>query len=225
MLGGMLFRSLGFGGAGWGGGGGIGLFDIVLIGGILWLIYRMVRRRREQADVAGASHHDAPAPPMWQEQSAQRAAEPDDVDAGLSHIRQMDPAFDEGRFCDGVMDIFFRVQGAWMNRDLEPVAELLTGEMQRVLREDAERLRREGRTNRLENIAVRNVDIVEVWQESGQDFVTALIYANLLDYSTDDATGAVVDGSRTVPVKFEELWTFTRPVGDNPWRLSAIDQR
>jgi predicted lipid-binding transport protein (Tim44 family) len=26
------------------------------------------------------------------------------------------------------------------------------------------------------------------------------------------------------PVKFEEFWTFARPVNPNPWRLSAIQQ-
>jgi predicted lipid-binding transport protein (Tim44 family) len=25
-------------------------------------------------------------------------------------------------------------------------------------------------------------------------------------------------------VKFEEYWTLTRPVGPNPWKLSAIQQ-
>jgi predicted lipid-binding transport protein (Tim44 family) len=68
------------------------------------------------------------------------------------------------------------------------------------------------------------VEIAEAWQEKGQDYITSRIYANLLDYTTDDASGAVVEGSRTVPVKFEEYWTLTRPVGDNPWRLSAINQ-
>lgn len=60
---------------------------------------------------------------------------------------------------------------------------------------------------------------------SGQDYVTALIYANLLDYTTDETSGAVVDGSKTDPVKFEEFWTFTRRVGSNPWQLSAIAQK
>jgi predicted lipid-binding transport protein (Tim44 family) len=112
-----------------------------------------------------------------------------------------------------------------MNRDLAPVSDLLTDEMKRILQEDLDRLLRERRVNRLENIAVRNVEIAEVWQESGQDYVTASIYANLLDYTTDDASGMVVSGSRTEPVKFEEYWTFTRPVGNNPWRLSAIQQK
>ena len=30
--------------------------------------------------------------------------------------------------------------------------------------------------------------------------------------------------TRTDPVKFEEYWTFTRPVGSNAWKLSAITQ-
>lgn len=50
-----------------------------------------------------------------------------------------------------------------------------------------------------------------------------LFQANLLDYTTDEA-GKVLSGSDTVPVKFEEFWTFTRPVGPGAWRLSAIQQ-
>ncbi len=111
-----------------------------------------------------------------------------------------------------------------MNRDLSPVSGLLTDEMKRVLQEDLDRLLRDKQVNRLENIAVRKVDLTEIWQESGQDYITASIYANLLDYTTDDTSGAVVSGSKTDPVKFEEFWTFTRPVGNNPWQLSAINQ-
>jgi len=51
-----------------------------------------------------------------------------------------------------------------------------------------------------------------------------LVYANLLDYTIDEATGTVLSGSKTEPVKFEEYWTFTRLVGNNPWQLSAIQQ-
>ena len=44
----------------------------------------------------------------------------------------------------------------------------------------------------------------------------------MLDYTVDDASGAVVDGSRTAPQDIEDFWTFMRPVGNNPWKLSAI---
>jgi predicted lipid-binding transport protein (Tim44 family) len=137
----------------------------------------------------------------------------------------MDPAFDENRFNDSVMDIFFKIQSAWMNRDLSTASALLTDEMRRIFQTDLDQLIRDKQINRLENIAVRSVEVAEAWQESGQDYITASIYANLLDYTTDDTTGAVVSGSKTEPVKFEECWTFTRPVGNNPWKLSAISQK
>jgi predicted lipid-binding transport protein (Tim44 family) len=93
-----------------------------------------------------------------------------------------------------------------------------------ILQKDCDRLRGQGRINRLENIAVRAVTVTEAWQESGQDYLTVHFLANLLDYTVDERSGQVVEGSRTEPVKFEEFWTFVRPVGPNAWRLSAIQQ-
>lgn len=230
MLGGMLFRSMGFGGAGGIGGGGIGLFDILLLAGIGYMIYRFVKSRRlaaQQAELGGYSSSSYSSQPYTYDATPQpvHTTTQDDLAQGLAHIRQMDGSFSEERFCDQVMDDFFRIQGGWMNRDLAPISGLLTDEIRRAFQEDIDRLLREKRINRLENIAVRNVEIVEAWQESGQDFITTRIYANLLDYTTDDATGQVVSGSKTDPVKFEEYWTFTRQVGNGAWKLAAIDQK
>jgi predicted lipid-binding transport protein (Tim44 family) len=49
MLGSMLFSSFAGAGAGAGGmgGGGIGLFEIILLAGIGYLIYRFIKKRRE----------------------------------------------------------------------------------------------------------------------------------------------------------------------------------
>lgn len=228
MLGGMLFRSLGFAGGG-GLGGGIGLFEIILLGGIAYLIYRMVKKRREETpQPQSAYNYVEPAPyqqPEYQQPPHPYAPPQDNMATGISHIRQMDASFDEQRFSDSVMDLFFKIQGAWMNRDLAPVSTLLTPVMRQALQSDIDRLLREHRINRLENIAVRSVEIIEAWQEGGYDFITTRIYANLLDYTTHDKSGEVLEGSKTEPVKFEEYWTVTRPVGPNTWQLSAIDQK
>ena len=228
VLGGMLFRSLGFAGGG-AMGGGIGMFDIILIVGILYLIYRFIQKRRAAATPfnQNMNYREVQQPERtmpFQGEVQSFSPESDDVAAGLANIRQMDPHFDENRFNDGVMDMFFKVQGAWMNRDLSPVTGLLTDEMKGIFQQDVDTLVGEKKINRLENIAVRNVEIVEAWQESGQDYITARIYANLLDYTTNDTTGEVLSGSKTDPVKFEEYWTFSRPVGGNSWKLSAISQ-
>ncbi|MBJ6727957.1 Tim44 domain-containing protein [Geomesophilobacter sediminis] len=240
MLGGMLFRSMGMaGGMGGMGGGGIGLFEIILLAGIGYLIYRFVKSRRQPAAAASRyqGEYQAGGYPSGYQDGNQDVTQPSgsyrqvddsaagaDLENGIAQLRQMDPHFDAQRFSDNAMDIFFKIQGAWMNRDLAPVAGVLTAEMRGILQEDVSRLLRERQVNRLENIAVRKVEIAEVWQEGGQDYVTALIQANLLDYTTDE-TGTVLSGSKSDPVKFQEYWTFTRPVGDNPWTLSAIQQQ
>ena len=245
LLGGMLFRSLAFGGgAGGMGGGGIGMFEILLIAFILFGIYWFIKRRRRAAQEAAGSNSyqqsSTGAPDAFTREpfSPTYGSQPDynpqpgqspqsaraDTDAGLGHIRQMDPAFEERRFLDLAGDQFFKIQGAWGSRDLSAVRPLLTEEMYATIQRDADRLKADKRINKLDNIAVRTVDIGEAWQESGQDYITVRFYANLLDYTVDEATGDVVLGSKTEPVKFEEYWTFTRPVGNNPWRLSAITQ-
>jgi len=227
MIGGMLFRSLGFAGGEGGAGGGIGMMDILLIGALLYGIYWFIKRRRSQAP-AGVSYRESSAMGAGQTAAPMPAYEPEaresDVETGLRHIRQMDPRFDERDFTDGCMDRFFQIQGAWANRDISGVRELLTDEMDKTLQAEADQLRAKKQINRLENIAVRSVEIAEIWQEKGEDFITVKLSANLLDYTTDEKSGEVVSGSRTEPVKFREYWTFKRPVGDHPWRLSAIHQ-
>jgi predicted lipid-binding transport protein (Tim44 family) len=224
VVGGFLFRSLGFGGNGLGG-SGIGLFEIILIAGIGYLIFRSVSMRRRAAtspDVNGLGNDSADSMASFPEG---RKFEPvSETEPGLSDIRRMDPAFDEGRFKEIALDRFFKIQSTWMNRDLSLIDNLLTDEMRKIFQTEIDQMFREGRINRLENIALRKSEISEAWQESGQDFITLLIDANVLDYTTDDRSGTVVSGSKTEPVKFQEYWTFTRAVGDNPWKVSAINQ-
>jgi len=233
ILGGMLFRSLGFGGDPGDpmaeGSGGIGLFEIFLIGALLLGIYWYIKRRRQAALASAYSQSsigttEPPYQISYEKSSAQSREENWDLGKGLSYIRQMDSSFDEKKFQDQCMDLFFNIQGAWANREMSGVRNLLTEEMSGILQGDAEKLKSERRMNRLENIAVRSVDVVEAWQESGRDYITVRFYANLLDYTVDETTGQVASGSKTEPVKFEEYWTFTRPVGNNPWKLSAINQ-
>jgi predicted lipid-binding transport protein (Tim44 family) len=233
MIGGMLFRSMGFAGGGGFGGGGIGLFEIILIGLLLYGVWWYIKKKRSAALGTGSSNYyretqepQQPAPygsssyaPAYEQQPATN-----DLDAGLGYLRQMDPYFDEQRFKDQCLDNFFKVQGACANRDMSVIRTLLTDEMFNILQGDAGEMKQKRRINRLENIAVRTVDMTEVWQEAGRDFITVRLYANLLDYTVDEDSGQVVSGSKTEPVKFEEYWTFTRPVGNNPWQLSAINQ-
>jgi predicted lipid-binding transport protein (Tim44 family) len=229
FLGSMLFSGLSHGmGMGGFGGSGFGLFEIILIGGILYMLYRFMKRRKEAESTAGYSYQTGASPSAGQQTGFadtprdQGNAE-GDVQTGLRHIRQMDPSFDEARFSDLCMDNFFKIQGAWINRDMTIVRNILTEEMFGILQRDGDKLKAEKKINKLDNIAVRSVEITEAWQEGGTDFITVRIVASILDYTVSES-GGVLSGSKTEPVKFEEYWTFARPVGNNTWQLSAINQ-
>ena len=165
-----------------------------------------------------------PEPTSYAATTMEAPASESDLDRGIGYVRQMDGSFDPKRFSETASDIFFRIQAAWSARDMARASDVLMPEMQGVLQKDCDRMRAEHRINRLENVAVRDADVTEAWQERGQDFVTVHFLANLLDYTTDETGTQVLDGSAMQPVKFEEYWTFVRPVGPNPWRLSAIQQ-
>jgi predicted lipid-binding transport protein (Tim44 family) len=224
LLGGALGAMLFGGGLGH---GGIGLLEILLVAVLAYVAFSFMRRRTAAAAPAGYADPGAP-PRSWRpEPQAPSPAQftPDaDLARGLAHIRQMDSGFDPARFGEPASDVFFRVQGAWMARDMGSVRAALTEELHATLQAQCDQLRAQQRINRLENIAVRSVEVTEAWQESGQDFVTVRFLASLLDFTTDESGSRVVEGSRAEPVKFEEYWTFTRPVGPGAWRLTAIQQ-
>jgi len=233
LLGGMLFRSLGFaGGSEAGGGGGFGFGDILIVLIILGVIYFLVKRFRSrqtmQMSAAGEAAlpysyplpSSAPTyvPPAPEERIEEPRAE------GLRNIKAMDPNFSEGSFKDLAEDNFFKIQSAWTKRDMRGVSHLLNPEMLDIFQKDVNKLLSEKRTNRLENIAVREVKIVDAGQIRGEEFITVKFHANLLDYVVDETNNQIVSGSSTDPVKFMEYWTFNRNVGEKHWVLAGITQ-
>lgn len=217
-LGGLL-ASLLFGGPG----GGIGLLEIVLIVGGALLLLRVLRTRQSPRApaYAGASAYGGADPSAAGVLGAEASAAPSDLERGVGHIRQTDAGFDPAAFAQWAQRVFVDVQDAIMRRDLTAVADRLTPQEYARLQAQCDQLRAARQTNRVEQLRFQRVEVSEAWQEGGQDWATVYVAASLADYTVDEATGALVDGART-PRGIEEYWTFTRPVGPKPWRLSAI---
>jgi predicted lipid-binding transport protein (Tim44 family) len=237
FLGSLLFSSLGFAGPGGLGasGGGIGLLEILLVAGIVFAVVSYFRRK-SQPGVAGAhgnqfSMGSVDRGGYWGPTRADggNTALEDrpaalETQRGLTEVGTVVAGFDDGQFLEEAMAIFFRIQAAWARRDLDPVRGLLAPEVQQEFQRDLETLKAEGKINRLENIAVRRCEIREAWVEAGSAFITIHFLANLLDYTVEEQTGRLLSGSREMPVKFEECWTFVRPAGGPSWQLTAIQQ-
>ena len=229
LLGGMLFRSFGGGGMGggmmngMGGGGGIGLLEILLLGGVLFLVYKLFMKSRQSGQSSYPnvdSSSDGASDLMRRAKSSGWSGAFASSPASFSE--PMDSA--EDIQTDLATDLFFRVQGAWGNRDLMSIRDFLESDAKAFLEQEISHLKAQGRINRLENIAVRGVEVAESWEERGMNFSTVRYTANLLDFTVDERTQQVVEGSRTEPVKFEEYWTFSKNAGSSNWKLSAIQQ-
>jgi predicted lipid-binding transport protein (Tim44 family) len=224
LLGSLLFGGFGHG---LGGFGGIGLMEIILIGGALFLLFRFLRRRQEAPEPAyAAGYGTAQAEPSgWGAPAAVETpagSDHGDLDRGVAYVRQMDPGFDPAVFAERVRTEFTNIQSVLAVKDADVLRDRLTPEMYTVLKGQCEALRAAGRTDYVQKVDVERSDVTEAWQESGQDFVTVYFVVSMIDYTLDDRTGQVVEGSRTEPQRVEEFWTFTRPVGPNRWKLSAI---
>lgn len=231
MIGSMLFGRSGYAGMG-GHGGGFGFGDLIIlliIAGILYWVYRRYKAKKQMQMAAspttGYNTYAYDQQPAYDygntAQNTQPSADP--VGDGLRHIAAMDPTFNENGFCEKAEDLFFKIQGGWTRRDLAAISDLLTAQMRGTFEADINRYIADKKINRLENIAVRNVEIVDAAQQQGEEFITVRYTASLLDFIADES-GGVLSGSSTDPVKFLEYWTYTRRIGERGWRLAAITQ-
>jgi len=140
------------------------------------------------------------------------------------NAQAMDRSFDSTQFLKTAQDLFFKIQGAWNREDSNALRSLCGPELMRTWDEELAGLRARGQKNRMDNIALRESEVTEAWTESGIDYITVRFHANLLDFTVDEKSGAVVQGSNSEPIEFEEFWTFNRPVGPNTWKLTAVQQ-
>jgi predicted lipid-binding transport protein (Tim44 family) len=232
FLGSMLFSGLagatGLGGMGGLGGSGFGMMEILLFGGLAYFLYRKYRASQAAAAPGYGSmqyqdtQNQAPTAPSYSSNPPVQESLPlNGVD--YRSLTMMDRSFTPEQFLKTAQDLFFKIQGAWNKQDTAALGGLCGGELMKSWEDEIAQLKARGQKNRLDNIALRESEITEVWTESGEDFITVRLHANLLDYTVDEK-GAVVSGSDANAVQFEEYWTFTRPVGPNPWKLTAVQQ-
>ncbi len=259
MIGNMLFGGSGHaGGMGGIGRSGIGLFELLILGGLGFFIYKRfikpqiarspsvgqvqspsggstwVDRIMEQFNNKPKDSRNSASPPFnsfstgnfppagFQAPPAPPQMASASPESGFNLIKQSEPNFDPGKFKELAQDIFFEVQAAWMRRDTASIQGLIGVQLKTEYDARFADLKQKGLINRHENIAVRSIEIVDMGMEGHEEYVNVLFTANLLDYTVEESSGSVVKGDSTDPVKFEEFWTFARPVGSTRWKLEGI---
>jgi predicted lipid-binding transport protein (Tim44 family) len=222
FLGSMLFSGLAHAGIGGLGGSGFGMIEILLLGGLAYFLYRKFRSPAVAAGYSTMQYQNTQPYTQYTPSSAPEAPATNEID--YRSLTMMDRTFIPDQFLKNAQDIFFKVQGAWNKQDTNALGTLCGSELMKTWGDELTSLRARGEQNKMENIALRESEITEVWTENGEDYITVRLLANLLDYNVDAQSGALVSGSNSEPIQFEEYWTFSRPVGPNPWKLTAVQQ-
>ncbi len=227
FLGSLLFGSLVHAGGGIAG-TGIGLFQLLIIGGIGYFLYKRFFSRpgnrtrapdQRQYDRSGTDY-SSPPPPPGQGRPVIDAPPPGGAYA-TGHSSQ---EINQDEIKELAQDIFFKVQAAWMRRDIDSIRDLLGPELLSQYEQQFQDMKARGIVNRLENIAVRSVEMVDYGRESGFEYVKLRFNANLLDYTVEESSGRVIEGNDREPVKFQEIWTLARPEGTSQWKLYAVEE-
>lgn len=225
FLGSMLFGGVAHAGGGLGG-SGIGLFEILLFAGIGFFLFRWFARRRALATGYGSAEGSQGSRQFFSgvgsSAPVQDTHAEDPLVAGVRQIWAVDDSFHPDEFKELAQDMFFKIQAGWTRRDagvlVDWIGDQLLGEYDMHFSE----MKEKGEINRLENISVRKVDLVDAGVQDDEMFVVVKFTANLLDYTVEESTGRIVRGDNENPVKFEEEWTFARPVGSRQWKLEGI---
>jgi predicted lipid-binding transport protein (Tim44 family) len=207
FLGSMLFHSLGGMGHVFG-----GLLQILIIGFVIWLLWRLISGRG--FSFAGAGGGGMP-------RSVGAAASP------APRYRGEDTTVDDNDL-NAFQGLHAAVQEAWSRGDLGRMRQLMTPEMVSYFSEELTRSASQGVQNIVGDVRLVKGEITESWTEGDLQYASAYMRWSAIDYvvrigRSPGMPDYLVSGDPKTPVESEELWTFVRRRGGN-WLLSAIQQ-
>lgn len=204
-LGGML-GAMFFGGAF----EGINFFDILIIGGGLWLLFWFMRRKVQPMAYANPYGHSSQPHGST---DADIYPQGEQVTGG----KMLRPKINEKHFLGAARDIYMRMQKAWDSGDIDDIREFCTAEIADRISRDMQATEK----NRTE-VATLNVEIADSWIESDLEWIAVNYTAMLREQTLDDSGSPIEDETTEV----NEIWIFQHnPQSENPtWYLAGIQQ-
>ena len=197
LLAGGLLASLFFGGAF----DDLRFFDILLIGGALFLLFRLFARKRRPATAGG--------PGMETRESHEQAqARPQAFSGSLGGGLAKEPEwFDRERFLGGAKEHFMTLQRAWDNNDFAQIQDYVTPELYNLLRSERDQQPANNRTE-----IVRLFAELGSIQEVGIQAEATVLFHGILDENGEQNA-------------FNETWHLVRELRDGaPWHVQGIEQ-
>lgn len=228
FLGGMLGMLMGNGFGGMAGMLGM-LFQLLLIGGLVFLAMRFFARRQQPATGAASARSNYDAAPQGGNPGGFKIPQMGSLGSGASAAAQKprtaSAATDEigitGRDLDLFEKLLTEVQTAYGKEDYAKLRGLTTPEAMSYLAEELGENATNGQRNDVTDVQLLQGDLAEAWRENGMEYATVALRYQSVDVMRDRTSNAVVSGDETSPTEATEIWTFVRKPGQE-WKLSAI---
>ena len=206
FLGSMLFGGMGGLGHAFG-----GLLTLLIVGGLIFFLFRLF--------AGGGSSYAGAGGGM--PRSIGAAAAP------AARYRGHDTSVGEVDL-NAFQAIHGAVQEAWGRADLSQLRQLMTPEMLSYFSEELTRNTSQGVQNIVSNVTLLKGEVSESWEEGDLQYATAYLQWSAIDYvarlgRSPGQPDYLVSGDPNRPTEAEEVWTFVRRTGGN-WILSAIQQ-
>jgi len=196
------------------------LFQVAIIGGLVFLAFALFRRFRQQPAAAPAGMGNA----MMREQNPEpRAMLGGSGGRSGGAARPVDEIGIKGDDFQAFERSLIEINAAWSREDINGLSRLATPEMVQYFRDDYAALSQRGWKNETRDVKLEQGDVSEAWNEGPRDFATVAMRMSMVDVTRDVKTGAVTEGDANARTESTELWTFVRVQG-GPWTLSAIQQ-
>lgn len=197
-----------------GGFGGVlgALLQIALIGGLVWLAFRLFRSRAPRPAMAGG-------PTGY----AREAQQPMGGGVGRGGPASQPVTLQPSDF-EAFERLLKDINVAWSRQDLTALRSMATPEMTGYFAQDLQDLNARGWRNETADVRLEQGDLSEAWNEDGQDYATVAMRFSLVDVTRRVADGAVVEGDPARRQMTTEIWTFVRSAPGGRWQLSAIQQ-
>jgi len=207
LLAGTLIGSLLFGGGFEGG----GMMDILLIGLLLFLAFKLFSRFRRPAEASGPSRYQSSQPEYAQRSGmdwGQLSGQPRGTNLDAPASAAIPAGFDAEDFLRGAKMAYTRLQASWDKRDLDDIAQFTSPAVLQEVRAQAATDPDPSTTE----VLLINAQLLSVTREGGTERATVHFDVMLREDPKVQATS-----------QLREVWHFMRNEGAS-WKLDGIQQ-
>ncbi len=143
----------------------------------------------------------------------------------LALAAQEDPIWNENNLKSHTQQIFFKMQQAWMDRNLVYVKNLISKELYDNYKVQLDFMKTNHEKNMMESIEIKGITIIstEDYKDNSRDAFVAYVEGKMIDYSINELTGKIIKNKKQESAYFADTYHFTR--SGNDWILNNISNK